>query len=116
MSQRSDPVFLTHMLEEVDFVLAHTAGHTLETFTADEVLRRAVLRSLEILGEATKNLSEDLRSAHPEVEWSRIAGLRDVLIHQYFGVSWRIVWNIIQTKLPVLQEQLEVILREQEDT
>jgi uncharacterized protein with HEPN domain len=104
------------MLEEIDFVIGHTDGHTLETFIADEVLRRAVLRSLEILGEATKNLSEGLRAAHPEVEWSRIAGLRDVLIHQYFGVSWRIVWNIIQTKLPVLQEQLEAILREQEDT
>jgi uncharacterized protein with HEPN domain len=70
-----------------------------------------VIRQLEIIGEATKRLSEDLRSQHAEVPWRRVAGLRDVLIHDYMGVDLAAVWVITQENLPALKRQVQSILR-----
>lgn len=72
----------------------------------------AVIRQLEIIGEATKNLSDGLRSAHPEIPWRRIAGLRDVLIHGYMGVDLAAVWEITQKNLPDLERRIEKVLRD----
>lgn len=71
-----------------------------EQLIADELLKRGVARSLEIIGEAVKNLSSDFKTKHKNMEWKKIAGFRDKLIHYYFGVNWDIVWDVIQTKLP----------------
>jgi len=60
------------------------------------------LRSLEVIGEGVKNLSEDFKVDHPEIEWRKIAGMRDMLIHHYFGVDWQVVWNVLEKKLPQL--------------
>lgn len=73
-----------------------------------------MIRSLEIIGEATKKLPQDFKSEHSHVEWKKMAGTRDVLIHDYFGVDWEIVWNVITTKLPQLKEDIENILKELE--
>jgi uncharacterized protein with HEPN domain len=70
----------------------------------------AVIRQLEVLGEATKRLSDELRARHDEVEWRRIAGLRDVLIHDYMGVDLEAVWEVTQQHVPVLKDQLSLIL------
>ncbi|MBM4324677.1 MAG: DUF86 domain-containing protein [Deltaproteobacteria bacterium] len=72
----------------------------------------AVVRNLEIIGEAIKKLPEDIRLKYPEVEWKKIAGLRDILIHEYFGVDHEIIWDIIQNKLPLLKEQIRQMLGE----
>jgi uncharacterized protein with HEPN domain len=72
----------------------------------------AVIRQLEVIGEATKNLSPDLRSRHSDIPWRRIAGLRDVLIHDYMGVRLAAVWEVTQTDLPVLKKQIRNILQE----
>ena len=103
--------FLYHILDEVNFVLEHTKGISEEQFLKDEMLTRAVVRSLEIIGEATKKLPEDFKTEHKNVEWKKMAGTRDVLIHNYFGVDWEIVWDIITNKLPELSEQIEDILK-----
>src|SRR3989339_623219 len=72
-----------------------------------ETLKRALSRSLEIIGEASKNLSDKFKNNHPEVEWKKIAGLRDKLIHSYFGVDWYTVWDVVRIKIPELKNQLE---------
>jgi len=78
----------------------------------DPHLRRSFVRSLEVIGEATKNLSQDLKNEHPEIEWRKIIGMRDKLIHYYFGVDWDIVWDVVKNNLPTFRRQIEVLLHE----
>lgn len=81
----------------------------------DEVLQRACLRSLEVIGEATKNLSDEFKAGHPEVEWRKIAGMRDKLIHHYFGVDWAMVWIVLENKIPQLRNDVETLIEERKD-
>jgi uncharacterized protein with HEPN domain len=76
----------------------------------NEILKRACSRSLEIIGEAVKNLSSDFTKKHKDIEWKKIAGLRDKIIHYYFGVNWDILWDVIKNRMPKLGEQIEEIL------
>jgi len=72
----------------------------------DKVLSRACLKSLEIIGEASRNISEDLRMAHPEVPWRQMTGLRNKLVHRYFGVDWEIVADVLKNELPGLRQDI----------
>jgi uncharacterized protein with HEPN domain len=80
----------------------------------DVWMQRAVIRSIEIIGEATKNLSSILKEQYPDVPWKLIAGTRDKLIHVYFEVDWIIVWNILQIEIPLLEKRVRAILDDQE--
>lgn len=102
--------FLRHILLEADYLLEQTAELSFEEFFADETLRRAFVRSLEIIGEATKKLPVDFRSRHPDVKWRSMAGMRDRLIHDYFGVDYEIVWDVVQNHIPELRRQIAAIL------
>lgn len=103
---------LHHIKDEIDFVLQSTAGKIKENVIDDPVLSRAVIRSIEIIGEATKKLPDNFKANYPYVEWKKIAGTRDKLIHDYFGVDYDIVWDIIENKLPHLQYFISDILKE----
>ncbi|MFL5537380.1 MAG: DUF86 domain-containing protein, partial [Longimicrobiaceae bacterium] len=81
-------------------------------FLTDETLKRAFVRSVEIIGEVVKKLPEDMRTAHPEIPWSAIARMRDRVIHGYFGVDYQLVWDVVTTKIPELEEAVEAILAE----
>ena len=105
-----DRAFLMHIIDEVRFIRSCSKGLDLEGLKVDPVMQRAFLRSLEVIGEAVKNRSESLREDHPEVEWRKIAGLRDRLIHHYFEVDWEIVWDVVTTRLPSLEDQLDAIV------
>jgi uncharacterized protein with HEPN domain len=107
---KSNEVFLKHILDEINFLLQHTQGLSFEDFVRDEMLKRASARSFEIMGEAVKNISTDFKRKHKDVEWKSIAGLRDKLIHQYFGVNWNILWDVIKERLPQLKNQVERLL------
>ncbi len=103
-------VHLEDMREAGRKVLRYVAGLSFEAFAAEEKTADAVVRNLEILGEAAKQVPDNFRSLHPEVDWYRIAGLRDILIHQYFGIDLTIIWDVAQNKVPILVQQLDHIL------
>ena len=107
---KPNQVFLNHILEEINFLIKETEGLKFEEFMQNEVLKRACSRSIEIIGEAVKNLSTDFKKRYKDIEWKKISGLRDKIIHYYFGVNWDIVWDVIKNKLPELKEQVENIL------
>lgn len=102
--------FLRHILVEADYLIARSAGLSYDAFATDETLRRAFVRSLEIIGEAAKKVPEDFRATHPTVEWRAMAGMRDRLIHDYFGVDFELVWDVVQTRVPQLRVQIAAIL------
>jgi len=103
--------FLKHILDETIFLLNETKGLTYEDFTSNELLKRGCTRSLEVIGEAVKNLSTDFKERHKDIQWRKIAGMRDKVIHYYFGVNWDIVWATIQEKIPELKERIETIIK-----
>jgi uncharacterized protein with HEPN domain len=84
-----------------------THGMNYEDFAADKKTVNAVIRSLEVLGEATKHIPESFRKKHPEIPWTKMAGMRDVLIHDYMGVDLRTVWNVVRVRLPELMSLFE---------
>lgn len=103
--------YLKHILLEADFLLGKSTNLTLAEFLKDEVKTRAFSRSLEIIGEATKKISEEFRKAHSGVDWKAMAGMRDRLIHDYFGVDYEIVWDVVINEIPKLRLQIENLLR-----
>jgi uncharacterized protein with HEPN domain len=107
---KHDQVFLNHILEEINFLIKETKDKKFEEFIKNEVLKRACARSLEIIGEAVKNLSNDFKKSHKGIEWKKIAGLRDKMIHDYFGVNWDIVWDVIKNQIPRLKGQVHSML------
>jgi uncharacterized protein with HEPN domain len=76
----------------------------------NETLRRAAVRSLEIIGEAAKKVPEEFRANYPAIEWRAMSGMRDRLIHDYFGVDYELVWDVVQNHIPILQQQISSIL------
>lgn len=102
--------YLKHILQEVEFLLAKSEGLSFGEFVKDEVKTRAFSRSLEIIGEATKQIPEEFRNNHPDVDWKAMAGMRDRLIHDYFGVDYEIVWDVITNEIPKLKDQLEKLM------
>lgn len=107
---KHNDVFLKHILDEIDFLTRETEGIKFEDFINNEILKRACSRSLEIIGEAVKNLSPDFKRRYKETDWKKMAGLRDKIIHYYFGVNWDILWDVIKNRLPELKEQVRNIL------
>ena len=97
---KHNQVFLRHIFDEIIFLIKETEGIKFEEFIKNEILKRACSRSLEIIGEAVKNLSPDFKKRYKEIEWKKIAGLRDKMIHGYFGVNWDIVWDVIRNQIP----------------
>ena len=101
-------------LDETRFLTENLSDINLEHFLHDLVLQRAVVRSLEIIGEAVKNTPQELQDKYPEVEWRKMAATRNRLIHGYFSVDFELVWDIVANKITVLQQQIKYVLSQEE--
>jgi uncharacterized protein with HEPN domain len=110
MSKRSDRQFLSDIKEAAERIGNYLGPMTYEEFLKDLKTQDAVVRNLEIIGEAVKNLSPGLRKRERNIEWKDIAGMRDKIIHDYFGIQWDIVWSAIKDKLPQLKLRIEEML------
>ena len=108
--------YLYHIRDEIRYLQQAGKGLSLERLMVDEDLKRSIPRSLSIIGEAVKNLPAPFRAAHPEVPWADMAAMRDKLIHGYFGIKWALVWDVITTEIPALDEQIEHLIKEIENS
>ena len=110
MSKRGNKEFISDIKEAVERIEKYTGEMNYEMFLQDTKTQDAVIRNIEIIGEATKNLSDDFKKKYEDIEWKNIAGMRDKIIHFYFGVKWDVVWSVIHDKIPKLKIQIEQIL------
>jgi len=102
--------FLQHILHECTYIIEVKKDKTRAEVLDNETLSKAIVRSLEIIGEATKKIPAEIKTKYPQVGWAYMAGMRDVLIHNYFGVDYDVVWNTICTDIPELHFQLQNII------
>ncbi len=106
MKEKNDLVFIEHILDSINAIEDFTKHTKKNEFLSNRLKQSAVVREIEIVGEAVKNISEKLKDKHKVIEWKAIAGTSDKMIHHYFGVDFNIVWEIIRKDMPKLKQML----------
>lgn len=106
---KDDKVYLIHIVECIEWIEGYTKLGK-EDFFNTKLIQDGVIRNLEIIGEAAKNVSKKTRGSYTEIPWRKMSGLRDILIHDYFGVDLEVVWNVVENELPKLKEQIKRII------
>ena len=109
MSERPVNLLLDDIREAIERVERYTAGMSFATFAHDEKTVDAVVRNLEIIGEAARRLPDEFKDRHSEIEWYKVVGLRNRIVHEYFGIDLEIIWQILHQDLPVLQTSIRRI-------
>jgi len=104
--------YLRHILDEIEYLLKESKDLNKGDFIQNQTLMRAFVRSIEIIGEASKKIPEDIKKIYTDIEWKAIAGMRDRLIHDYFGVDYDIVWDVVTNKIPILKQKIERIIKD----
>jgi len=102
--------YLKHIRDETNYLISHADGLSREEFFQDDTLKRAFVRSIEIIGEATKNIPDNFKQKYSHIDWRPMARMRDKLIHDYFGVDYDIVWDVVVNEIPELKQEIEKIL------
>ena len=108
---RDYKLYLDDILEAAKRIEKYTKGLTLAKVKRNELTIDGVVRNLEIIGEAVKNIPANIKDKHPDIEWKKMAGLRDILAHEYFGIDLEILWDIIENKLPELKKEISRLLK-----
>ena len=103
---RENALFLTDIRQACERVLEFTKGLSRDDFFKDAKSHDAVLHNLQIIGEAVKHLSGEFKAEHPDIPWRKIAGFRDLIVHEYFGIDAHILWDIIRREVPLLRDQI----------
>ncbi|MCD6384659.1 DUF86 domain-containing protein [Candidatus Sumerlaeota bacterium] len=111
MTKRSYRMFVEDVLDAMEKIERYIKGLSYETFTKSEMIVDAVIRNLEIIGEASRNLPENVRRKYPDIPWKRIIGLRNIVIHEYFGIDLSIIWEIITRNLPETKPLITEMLK-----
>lgn len=106
---------LHDILESINRINTYTEGVNYDSFCNNQMLIDAVIRNLEIMGEASRNVPEEIRNIYTEIPWRKMIGLRNILIHEYFGVDESIVWEIIRTNLPEIRPFILIAIQAEED-
>jgi uncharacterized protein with HEPN domain len=109
--QRDDSVYLKHIRDSIHKIGQYTKGVSRSSFQKNGLVQDAVIRQIEIIGEASKRLSESIRTSNPDVPWDDITGMRNKLVHDYFGVDLEKVWLTVQTDIPTLKKRINKILK-----
>ena len=107
---RDHKLYLKDMLEAIRKIEKYSEKISLETLLEDELVQDAIIRNLEILGEAAKNIPDNVKNENPDIEWKKIAGLRDIITHAYFGIDVEIIWDVVENKVPPLKKNILIIL------
>lgn len=113
MSERDDLVYVADMLDSISLVQQYTSAMTQEQFMRDSRTQDAVIRRIEVIGEAAKQVGSEIRGRYPNIPWSEAARMRDKLIHGYFGIDLAAVWKTVQEDLPAMGVELSRILEEE---
>lgn len=103
----SDSARLQHILESIDEILAAVAGHTFDSFCNDHVLRIAIVKWLEIIGEAANHITEETKNKNSQIDWRRIVALRNIVVHEYFRIDYAIIWDASTNLVPQLKTEIE---------
>jgi uncharacterized protein with HEPN domain len=111
MPKRNYRLFIADIKDSATKIIDYAKGKSYKEFTKDRMLTDAIIRNLEIIGEAVKNIPYKVRKKYYPIEWKKIAGLRDILIHGYFGIDYEILWDIVQNKIPDLLTKIKEILK-----
>lgn len=109
--RRTYKLFVEDILEATEKIKRYTRGLTYETFVKNEMVVDAVIRNLEMIGEASRNIPEDVREEYPDIPWRRMIGLRNIVVHEYFGVDLGIVWKIATSNLPETKAKIAAMLK-----
>lgn len=104
--------YIYHILDEIDYISTQLSEMDYDSFVRNPTVKRAFVRSLEIIGEASKKIPEDIKAMKPDIEWRKVTGMRDRLIHDYFGVDYTIVWDVATNKLRELRSKLQILLKQ----
>ncbi len=105
--RREYQAYLNDILESLKRIQRYTGNMTYNDFIKDELVQDGVVRNLEIVGEAIKKIPDKIKNIKPQIEWRKIAGLRDILVHGYFGIDLEIVWDVVKNKIPDLKQEIE---------
>ena len=110
--KKDDSVYLRHISDAIKIIEEYVHGLSNDQFLSYRMAKDAVVREIEIIGEAANNISDEYQQSHPEVPWGKMIGIRNKIIHEYFSVNFSIVWDTVQDDLPILKESVKKLLQE----
>ncbi len=109
-------IFISHIIESINLIEEFSKGLTKEKLADNKLKQSAIIRQIEIIGEAAKNLPKEFTEKHQDIPWKDIVGMRDKIIHQYFDIDINIVWDVLEVNLPEIKTKIQRILKDEEQT